>query len=371
MNEEYSMSEQEQIYRKSTLDLHKLVEHKAKLNAVEEKFRKYYQRHTEEKLEMPHSQEEVSGHIKGALMNSEPELLGRLLEDSLEENAFFDFNMDSVIFQHLRYLPAYWHSHDFFEIMCVFWGTCTNYIEGRTLTMNPGDICILRPHTRHAVSAFSDDCIIFNIELRKSTFEDAFFSTMEDEDILAAFFHHSLYNSNGFPYLLFHTHGDFELYDHLLFAVDEFENDRLLKRRMLNNIIMAFFIILLRRHGHTVVIPQLEMREADENAVYMLLYMQKNFATVSLHELATFFNYSDRQVQRLIKSLTGKSYLENIQNLKMQHAAAMLKSSKRSITQIAHDLGFSDMANFRTIFRRYYHMNPVEYRQLQTEKTSP
>ena len=36
--------------------------------------------------------------------------------------------LDVAIYQHLRYLPAYWHSHSFLEVAYVLEGSCTHYI---------------------------------------------------------------------------------------------------------------------------------------------------------------------------------------------------------------------------------------------------
>ena len=83
--------------------------------------------------------------------------------------------------------------------------------------------------------------------------------------------------------------------------------------------------------------------------------------------LAAFFHYSERQVQRLIRKLTGKTYVENIQDIRMRHAARMITAGKRTITEIAQDLGYSDQANFRAVYRRYYGMNPAQYRKKSSE----
>lgn len=67
-------------------------------------------------------------------------------------------------------------------------GSCTNYILEQTIQMKTGDICIIAPDTPHAISVFSDDSVIFNIILRTSTFETAFFGTLSDNDVLSDFF---------------------------------------------------------------------------------------------------------------------------------------------------------------------------------------
>ena len=142
--------------------------------------------------------------------------------------------------------------------------------------MKKGDICIIAPETEHAVSAFSDDCILINIILRVSTFEKAFFGVLSENDILSDFFMRTLYHSKTHPYLYFRTGDDQELFDYVLYAYQEFLGNHQYKERFLNNIISAFFIILLRNHGSDVIVPEIDTEGNDENVIFILKYMQEN-----------------------------------------------------------------------------------------------
>ena len=125
----------------------------------------------------------------------------------------------------------------------------------------------------------------------------------------------------------------------------------------------AFFIVLLRNHGSNVIVPEADSQGHDENVVFILKYMQENYTTISLKELADFFNYSERQIQRIIRSCTGMSFSQNIQKLKMKQAARLLMNPKLSVSAIAEELGYMDSGNFRQIFKKYYGMTPAEYRE--------
>lgn len=229
--------------------------------------------------------------------------------------------------------------------------------------MQAGDICIIAPSTQHAISVFSDECIVINILLRTSTFETAFFGILADSGVLSDFFMRTLYHSKTHPYLFFRTDKDQEVLDYVLYAYQEFLDNHQYKERFLNNIISAFFIILLRNHGSSVCIPEIDTQGNDENVIFILKYIQENYCTVTLKELAHFFHYSERQLQRIIKSSTGSSFSENIQKLKMRQAVRLLSNPDLSIAAVAEELGYQDTGNFRHIFRKYYGMTPFEYRE--------
>lgn len=321
-----------------------------------------WQRNPEQNLEFPHNLDEIRGILNQAAALY-PNAFTRLLpKQMLEENSFFDPDSDVEIYQHLRYLPAYWHSHGFIEVACVLQGKCLNYVKNQKIEMESGDICIIAPGTRHAVSAFSDDCILFNFLIRISTFETAFFGVLSQNDILSDFFMQALYHSNQHPYLLFRTGEDQELLNYIGAARREFTRNRQYKSRMMDSILGAFFITLLRNHGASVILPESRSGVQNENVIYILKYMQANYATITLAELSASFNYSERQIQRIIKDNTGMSFSENIQKLKLKQAARLMQNPDISIAAVAEQVGYSDVGNFRHMFKKYYGMTPAEYR---------
>lgn len=332
------------------------------LRDLEAEFKKIYLKYPERRLESPQSFEDVKDILLEATQQCNDEFTTQLVNQQLDEELFFHNHTDVEIYQHLRYLPANWHTHDFIEVACVIQGQCTNYILAQEINMQAGDICIIAPGIQHAISAFSDDCMLFNFIIRTSTFETAFFGVLTENDILSDFFMQMLYQSDGYPYILFRTDTDQELLNYIGFAYHEFHRNRQYKNRMMVSIINAFFITLLRNHGANVILPQTKFGPKDENTVLVLKYMQDHYHTITLVELATFFNYSERQIQRMIKASTGSSFSENIQKLKLRQAARLLANPNRSIASIAEELGYSDLGNFRRVFKKYYGMTPVEYR---------
>lgn len=94
--------------------------------------------------------------------------------------------------------------------------------------------------------------------------------------------------------------------------------------------------------------------------------MQENYKTITLGHLADFFNYSERHIQRIIKSTTKLSFTENIQKIKMNYAAELLVQENIPVTEIALQQGYSDASNFRHVFKKYYGITPIEYRKQHT-----
>lgn len=132
---------------------------------------------------------------------------------------------------------------------------------------------------------------------------------------------------------------------------------------MLSSLVSVFFVQLLRKHEKDVVIPSMHASAINETTIFIIEYMQKNYATLTLSHLAAFFNCSIRQMQRILTTATGMTFSENIRRLRMAHASDLLTDSQLTIQKIADVLGYYDVSNFRKVFRNTYVMTPQEYRE--------
>jgi AraC-like DNA-binding protein len=66
---------------------------------------------------------------------------------------------------------------------------------------------------------------------------------------------------------------------------------------------------------------------------------------------------------REFKALAGVTPKDFILRLKIEEAAKLLEQApSRTVTEIAHELGFSSSQYFATVFRRYLRASPGEYR---------
>ena len=285
------------------------------------------------------------------------------LDESLDENTFFKKDENVAIVEHARYLPPLLHSHAFFELVYAREGSCTHYVDNKAHTLLTGDICMIAPGHEHALAAFSDEADIINLQIRTSTFEKSFLGILSDKDVLSDFFMHCLYNIKGQSCITFRCGDDPKLKALSLTITDEYYSDRKYKNRMMDTLISTFFIQLLRDHEKDVILDPGSKSENDDNLILMLQYIQSNFATLTLSELARFFGYSTRHITRLIKDSTGKSFTDITKELRMKKAAELLIGSELPISSIMEMLGYTDLSSFYKAFKSYYCVAPAKYRE--------
>lgn len=109
------------------------------------------------------------------------------------------------------------------------------------------------------------------------------------------------------------------------------------------------------------------LRPHDEAIVRMSgiqAWIEQHFReSIDLDGLAEAHGMSQRTFYRLFKRATGRTPLACIIQLRMQHAAGLLRNTDQPITQIAYDSGFSDSNYFAREFRKVIGESPTAYRQ--------
>lgn len=280
-----------------------------------------------------------------------------------EDYFFFDLDKRASIItmKHNRYSPAITHEHTFFELIYVYDGSCGQIISNSKTTLSLGDICIIPPGIKHSIKVF-DDSIVFNCLIRKSTLHNIFFNFLSNPNILTAFFLNNIYSENGNDYIIFHTGSDFEIQRGILYMYWESVNQSLYWDQMISYTLMLIFGLLIRNYEKSIELPTFTQK-ADVQRFALLQYIQDNFSSVTLDQIAAKFHYTPEYTSRLIKSTTGKSFTQILQQVRLEKAQVLLQDTNLSVTNIANQIGYETAEYFIRIFKKQMHMTPTEYRR--------
>jgi len=83
----------------------------------------------------------------------------------------------------------------------------------------------------------------------------------------------------------------------------------------------------------------------------------------SLDQAATVLAISKRTLARRMQSVLGKTPLAYFQDLRIERAVHLLKTSSASVDQIAADVGYAEGVTLRTLLRRRLGRGVREIRQ--------
>ena len=113
----------------------------------------------------------------------------------------------------------------------------------------------------------------------------------------------------------------------------------------------------------------------DEDVIQAQMWLQDNYSRdIRLSEVAERFEMSVRSFNRRFKAATNKSPLQYLQEIRIQTAKDLLKTSNLTISEIAFKVGYSDMGHFTGLFKKLLATTPSEYRttvRAKLFKTAP
>jgi signal transduction histidine kinase/DNA-binding response OmpR family regulator len=82
----------------------------------------------------------------------------------------------------------------------------------------------------------------------------------------------------------------------------------------------------------------------------------------NMNELIDQMGVSRSVLYRKLKAITGQSASEFIKNMKLKRAAQLIMKSNMNISEIAFELGYSDLKHFRKSFKEKFNVLPSEYK---------
>lgn len=88
-----------------------------------------------------------------------------------------------------------------------------------------------------------------------------------------------------------------------------------------------------------------------------------NDSKLNIEFVCKSIGFSNSQLYRKMKGLTGLSTNEFIRSIRLKRAAELLLSEKYTISEVTYKVGFNDLQYFRRCFKNQYHMTPSKYIQ--------
>jgi transcriptional regulator GlxA family with amidase domain len=89
---------------------------------------------------------------------------------------------------------------------------------------------------------------------------------------------------------------------------------------------------------------------------------------MTVDELAAEVALSRRSLERRFKKATSNTVVEYIQRVKVEAAKKQFETTRKNVTEIMYEVGYSDSKSFRNVFRRVTGLSPVEYRNKYNRK---
>ena len=81
-----------------------------------------------------------------------------------------------------------------------------------------------------------------------------------------------------------------------------------------------------------------------------------------LSDLTSAYRFNDKYIGRIFKKHTGLSFAEYLNQVRIQKACILLKTTDKKMIEIALSVGYENISYFNRTFKKVTGMTPLEYR---------
>ncbi|MBB6429153.1 AraC family transcriptional regulator [Algisphaera agarilytica] len=271
------------------------------------------------------------------------------------------------------------HRHEFFEIIFVAEGTLHNRLADMEMSLEAGDILILKPFIQHqletwspkaAPRAYSCSFLPRAIDSSVSGLEEIvtskspnyyFFNAMlplAEEDVSAV--------------RLSVPQDSIELLEQLFIQLADLATHDDVASTAKSKCVFLNLLLGISDHSST----QKESVESSQRSIKVaatrhragllkaLAYIHEHLAEpITLEEVAEVANVSVSYFSLLIKQYTGMSFVNYLTSLRMDLAKSLMRSTSDSMLDICFKVGYSDYSNFSKRFKAVTGHSPRDYRR--------
>ena len=101
----------------------------------------------------------------------------------------------------------------------------------------------------------------------------------------------------------------------------------------------------------------------------------KNFRNCPIYEYSLYesfnsffyfkaFFISQYYLSRSFKQVTGFTFIEYLNSVRIREAQRLLRETEKQVIQIAHMVGFNNISHFGRIFKAITKYTPLQYRKI-------
>lgn len=260
---------------------------------------------------------------------------------------------------HTRFAHFPEHSHNYVEVVYMCCGSTTHVANGQRIDLREGELLFFGQGARQEILPAGVGDIAVNFIILPQFFDKALEMLDEDETPLRKFIVDSLSNDNA-SCLYFQVADVLPIQNLMENLIWSLLGSPTPNRRSICQTTMGLLFMQLLNYT-----DRLASQTTEEAAIVRVLrYIEENYRTGSLTEIAGALHYDLAWLSREIKRRTGKTYKELLQEKRLTQAAYFLKHTTLRVDEVGDAVGYSNMSYFYRIFQERYGLSPKKYRDM-------
>jgi len=261
---------------------------------------------------------------------------------------------------HTRFIHFPEHVHNYIEMIYMAKGKTNHIVNGQEITLNEGDVLFLSQRAKQEILPAGIDDIAINFIILPEFFDKVFELLDGEKNPLSEFLMSCVFNSKSdYSFLYFNVADVLPVQNLIENMVWSITNEQY-NKYAINEKTMG--LLLLQIMNHTDKIDTVNSDFKNELALSVLSYINENYQTATLSELAAILNFDMHWLSKEIKIQTGKNFINLLQDKRMLQATYLLKQTKIPISEIVESIGYENSSFFYRKFKEYTGFTPKKYR---------
>ncbi|MGJ8639567.1 MAG: helix-turn-helix domain-containing protein [Opitutaceae bacterium] len=276
------------------------------------------------------------------------------------------------------------HRHEYYEMIYVGQGTIVNSLTSEEIVLGAGDLLIIKPYVRHVLKAIDPSCLSTRayvcsflpqiVDSRIHTVADAQWRASPNSHFFRPFA--SLANDATSAVVYRIEPGRRDGVERLFQAVEEASKSAVAsiaaKRRWLFLQLLSTLAddyledcaALAQVESEDAFLRQVSTSDCHGGLQTALNYLHSHINQhVTLGEIAERSGVSISYFSILIKQATGMTFVNYLNNLRVERASSLLRCSTEKLVDICSIVGFKDYSHFSRNFKKTTGLSPRAYRQ--------
>lgn len=264
------------------------------------------------------------------------------------------------------------HIHDYMQIWFVQKGCCEHYINDTRNLLVKGNLFVVPPFVKHRIKVVPGE----EIKIIGCEFLTDFVSNNEAlADKQSAFFDFLFLE----PFLVsteavkprLHLTGKSqaiveELMLEMLYEYNEEQKHYLI---FIKADLLKLLAVITREYEKLTDNENGELFERYREAITAAIkYINENYTgSIYIEDACKIAMMSQSYFTYLFKQITGNTFVEYVNNLRVGKAMQLLQDSSASITDICFSVGFNNAGYFNRVFKKETGLSPLQYRKRSAE----
>lgn len=259
------------------------------------------------------------------------------------------------------------HSHDYMQIWYVMSGCCRHSINNTGYNLTRGNLFVVPPYVAHKIIPLEDEKVeIVGCEFLVSFINENIFNRKQHNTLFDfAYLEPFLIATNKLQTRLWISGvNQVKIEDLFNEMLQEYIEEREYYEISIKANLLKVLTIIAREYEQQKHDTSHRLFDKYRNAIEgAIKYINNNYTEkLYIEDVCKIAMMSQTYFSYLFKQITGNTFTEYVNALRIHKAMQMLVESELSVSEICFAVGFNDTTYFNRVFRRETGISPGKYK---------